>query len=432
MKKVEIKGYKKLISYINKIQASDKEELVVCFGKTAISNNSLIFLINSVNFAEEAYLSRDYYGLKWNARLTAKWVKKAEEENKGILLLHAHHNNGKVNFSPTDETTKHRILEHFGLYLPTQLSGYAVVGLSDFKGEFVYKNNFLPLSSIKIISIPLIKGGDVIEDPYIKLESHNRQELALGEKANKMLQMSTVVIVGLGGAGSMVAQQLAHMKIKKIILIDGDKIEESNLSRAVGSKKSDIEKYKTFITKRLIRSIDSTIKVETINNFFPTPKIYYKIKDADLIISCVDKISAKVALNNFSKRYLVPLIDVGVTIRKKRNKITNINGQVVRILPDGHCLRCIGIVSPALEAQEDVLNYGTDVKNPQVITFNGTLASIALGEALKVITGIGSIDNSTVYLAHDGLTGEVKRIKNPDFRCIVCQTQYAQGDPVYH
>lgn len=425
---MELRGDEKLEELINQILASPQEELIVAFGKTTETKNGLVFLVEKIGFADETYLTRSYSGLRWDAKLTAQWVKEAETSNKGVVLMHAHPFKGKAGFSSTDIATKDRILKHFGMYLQQNASGYMVVGLNDFIGDFVYNDKIYSLTTIRSVGCPVIirekNRFSYKSSPY-----HHRQELAFGKEANKKLNNTVVAVVGLGGAGSMVSQQLAHLKAGKIILIDGDQLEKSNLSRVVGATSDDIGKDKTLIAERLIKTIDPGIDVIKIKDYAPTPQIYQELKTADIIISCVDKISAKIALNNFAKRYLVPLIDIGVTIRRKKDGVKSITGQVVRVLPSCRCLKCLNIISSALEKKEEIQNYGTKVKNPQVITYNGVLASLAVNEMIKLITGIGGIENSTINLSFDGLRGTIERVGTPSFVCDVCKTQYAQGDP---
>lgn len=66
----------------------------------------------------------------------------------------------------------------------------------------------------------------------------------------KQLINSTVLIVGVGGIGSTVMEILARMGVGNFIIVDFDKVEESNLTRQSGFKKNDIGKYKTEVIKK--------------------------------------------------------------------------------------------------------------------------------------------------------------------------------------
>lgn len=429
MKSIELRGNDDLEILIQKIISSNKEELIVVFGRTSSTQDGLLFLVNEINFADESYISRSQLGLKWDAELTAKWVRKAEMDKMGIVLIHAHSGGSKVDFSTVDLKTKRKMLKHFNMYLPHSASGYVVVNSVDIRGEFIYENKTYDLELMRSVGCPTYMRGKKNRERFIPSPKHHRQELALGENASRILRNSTIAVVGLGGAGSMVVEQLGHLGVGEIILVDGDKLEKSNLSRVVSSSVKDIGLSKVEISARLVKSIDNKIKLKKIKEFAPTKNIYDTLKNVSVIISCVDKINAKLALNNFSKRYLLPLIDVGITIRRQGNTVTNINGQVIRVNPSNNCLKCFGIISKILEKKESIEHYGAKVKNPQVITYNGVIASLAVGEMLKILTGIAGEDYKTSNLGYDGLTGEVIRVEGPNFKCDVCKSQFAQGDP---
>src|SRR4051812_39144940 len=85
----------------------------------------------------------------------------------------------------------------------------------------------------------------------------------LGPRAQAILAATRVTIVGLGGGGSHVAQQLAHIGVGEIRLVDPDKMEESNLNRLVGATHLDVEKKtaKVEIAKRMIAAVRPWVKV---------------------------------------------------------------------------------------------------------------------------------------------------------------------------
>jgi molybdopterin/thiamine biosynthesis adenylyltransferase len=69
---------------------------------------------------------------------------------------------------------------------------------------------------------------------------NNRQSF-LGESLDDVLENCLIGIVGLGGGGSQIVQQLAHIGFKHYVLYDYDEIEDTNLNRLVGATKLDVE-----------------------------------------------------------------------------------------------------------------------------------------------------------------------------------------------
>lgn len=104
------------------------------------------------------------------------------------------------------------------------------------------------------------------------------------------LRNSSVVLVGIGGMGSWVLYQLLCMGVGNIFVIDGDKVELSNLNRSILYKPSDVGRWK----------VDCAIEIA--NSFSPSTNIKGKVlqinssddlipflNDVDLLISCADK-----------------------------------------------------------------------------------------------------------------------------------------------
>src|SRR5262249_22761740 len=71
-------------------------------------------------------------------------------------------------------------------------------------------------------------------------ERYIRQSF-LGSDAEDKIANCRVAVIGLGGGGSHVVQQLAHIGFKRYVLYDGDIVEESNLNRLVGAKLTDVK-----------------------------------------------------------------------------------------------------------------------------------------------------------------------------------------------
>lgn len=111
------------------------------------------------------------------------------------------------------------------------------------------------------------------------------------EKYQKMLNKSTILIVGLGGIGGNIAEILVRTGVKNLILVDFDKVEESNLTRQSIFTSSDIDKYKSDVAECYLKNIDMDINVFSINkkirDIIDLEKIY-KAYDFDLALCCAD------------------------------------------------------------------------------------------------------------------------------------------------
>ena len=125
------------------------------------------------------------------------------------------------------------------------------------------------------------------------------------KKIKKKLKKSTVGIAGLGGLGSNVAISLARAGIGKLILIDFDKVELSNLSRQYYFL-DQIGKLKVDALKDNIKKINPEIIIESFNIKLKKGSMEKPFKDADVVIEALDKAETKTA---FIEEILIKLKD---------------------------------------------------------------------------------------------------------------------------
>ena len=129
----------------------------------------------------------------------------------------------------------------------------------------------------------------------------------LGEDKLLEIKNKTVLIVGLGGVGGYALEALVRSGIHNLILIDYDKVDESNLNRQIISNKNNIGKYKVDVAKERVLSINPECNVITLREFLDKNNIDMLDKyNIDYIIDACDSVEAKkllidYALNNHIK-----------------------------------------------------------------------------------------------------------------------------------
>lgn len=223
----------------------------------------------------------------------------------------------------------------------------------------------------------------------------------LGEDSDRKLAGTRVGLVGLGGGGSHVAQQLAHVGVGRYVLVDPDHIEESNLNRLVGGTVEAVRlrESKTAIAARLIRGVNPA--AEVIEHRANWQSALDDLKSCDLIVGGLDSVVAKDELDRFCRRYLMPYIDMGMDVHQLPSAGFLIAGQVALVLPGTPCLRCMGIVTEAA-MKEEAAKYGAAGGKPQVVWPNGLLASAAVGLAIQLIFPWHSQVPKGALLEYDG------------------------------
>lgn len=231
-----------------------------------------------------------------------------------------------------------------------------------------------------------------------------RQEIfrEIGKKGQKRLQNSYVAIVGLGALGSVSAQLLARAGIGRLVLVDRDIVELSNLQRQSLFDESDIGNPKASAAKEKLNDINSEIKID----FFIEDLNYENIgkilnEKVDLILDCTDNLETRFLLNDFCIKNNIPFIYSSAVGSK---------GYVFDVVPkQTACLRCFLKEATALDTCETggVLN-----------TITNLISSIQVNEAIKILL---NKDYEKYLLFSDISKNELTKIKiNKNKNCICC------------
>lgn len=134
----------------------------------------------------------------------------------------------------------------------------------------------------------------IINNGESMIEQFERLELLVGQTKLKKIFDTTVLVIGLGGVGSYAVEALVRSGIKKIILVDSDKIDITNLNRQLMTNYNNIGKYKAEALKERIKTINKYIDVECINEFISNDNID-KLFDRkiDYVIDACDSVNTK-------------------------------------------------------------------------------------------------------------------------------------------
>lgn len=255
----------------------------------------------------------------------------------------------------------------------------------------------------------------------------SRHEALIGKQGQELIQRAKVAIVGLGGTGSHVNQQLAYLGISDFTLIDNDDADITSLNRLIGMENDDVGKAKVELAARLIRRIQPTATILAIKQSVRTQEALDALKKADIVFGCVDNDGIRFILNEFCVAYEKPYLDIATDTED------GVGGRLVFTFNDLSCLYCLnelsqkdirGELASEQERQEHERLYGValdqlGVTGPSVVSLNGILASLAVTEFLNYITGL-RVPNR--YLCYRGNTGIVTRSSDePGKRCPYCQ-----------
>jgi molybdopterin/thiamine biosynthesis adenylyltransferase len=395
------------------------------------------------------------YGLQLTVPALLRVMNEANKNGLSLVEAHSHpFIESRVTFSCIDIAGQREITEYIFDVNPKNPYGAIVLGIDCIDGLVWSPKATKPekLNSVRIVGSPLetimttgaIARGFSCKGQPQKLEQDarfSRQILAFGKEGQSLIKRETVGIVGLGGLGAHVVQQLSYLGVENLVLIDFDTIEEHNLNRLVGAGYKDIGKAKVDIAEKAILSINPNVgkMVRKIKGCIRTQEALNALTGVDVIFGCVDRDAPRLVMTELASAYLIPYIDCGTGIEASEGKITEAGGRVVVVLPNSPCLLCakevnMNIAAQELESSEESefrrrYGYisGDDIPAPSVISLNGTIASIAVIEFIALLTGFRAPKHYTFY---DMLEGKVvPRIVKPNQKCVACALK-GLGDSV--
>jgi molybdopterin-synthase adenylyltransferase len=255
----------------------------------------------------------------------------------------------------------------------------------------------------------------------------------LGPNSDAILDAAMIGIVGLGGGGSHVVQQTAHMGIGGYVPADPQAIEDTNTNRLIGGTLADVDVDlpKVDIAERLIRSLQPNARIIPVKDNWLAAADDLKL--CDVIVGAVDSVKEREQLERFARRHLIPYIDIGMDVHDLGKKGFLVSGQVILSLAGCPCMRCCGFITDE-RLEQEAKRYGAAGSRPQVVWSNGVLASTAVGLLTQVLTPWYPNPPGFVYLDYDGNKGTVTPNARMELlKDLVCPHHPASeaGDPLF-
>jgi molybdopterin/thiamine biosynthesis adenylyltransferase len=256
---------------------------------------------------------------------------------------------------------------------------------------------------------------------------YDRQIRAFGEEGQSVLRNLSIAIVGLGGTGSVAAQQLGHLGVGRFILVDPDLLEDTNLNRVVGTSDASVGQDKVEIAKALIRQINPDAEVNPYKGSAMDPAAIELLQSVNAIFICTDSHVSRAHLSEFSYQYMIPAFDIGVSINARDGVVGAITGRTQMLGPGLPCLTCSNALDPKrireeLMTQEQrtadpYFNEG-GISQPAVISINSAIVSMAVTMFLGAFT---AIPVRARWQSYDALTGTVRLLSaKSDLECTIC------------
>jgi len=415
------------------LSLSEKETCAILLASPPVMENEQpSFLVREIHPApENAYEIRTETRAQLRPEFLVPFVGRARREQLSVIFAHTHpFAEGTPSFSAIDREGEKHLAAFMSRRVPNIEHAALVVGPDGCSGRRLGQ-----LESVAVIQL----GGNIelLFDPsesFGLADRWDRQIRAFGSKGQAAVQRARVVIVGTGGTGSVVAQQLAYLGVSDFFLIDPDVVDESNLNRLVGATPPDVGTPKTSVVARLIERINPQARVKNFRHDVTDIEIAEKLIGRDAIFGCTDSHSSRAILNQLAYQYYVPLFDVGVGIVVSQGRVTRISGRVQMAAPGLACLVCAGVIDSVavrrelqspLQRAADPYVTGQNEPQPAVISLNSTVASLAVTMFMTAFTPVPGEARLQYY---NGIAGIVRAATvQADPSCVVCSRSGALG-----
>jgi adenylyltransferase/sulfurtransferase len=234
-----------------------------------------------------------------------------------------------------------------------------------------------------------------------------RQMIALRDK-QKMLRGAKALVVGAGALGNEIVKNLVWLGFGKVLIVDYDDVEFSNVSRGL-FEKEDIGRNKAEVLAEKIGRNSPYAEIEAL----PTKveEVEPQQLRCDVILSALDNMPTRIWLASFCVNWEIPLIDGG---------IKEFQGRIQTYFPHGPCLACNIPMDRYAEIME-LSNPCEGLEFGAIASFS-TVASIVAGvqanEAMKIVVGLPALKGVLVmdFLKSNYSIMPLKRNES----CFVC------------
>ncbi len=374
--------------------------------------------------------------MRIDSNALARAMKHARLTDQHLVFVHSHPS-GFSEFSVADDESESAMFQsvfgrndgdgpHASLVLPRGGSPFARVWLQN--------GNAVAVDRIRVIG-KQFRFYDKIRSSY-DLDVFDRQVRAFGQDLQVLLKALTIAVVGGGGTGSAVAEQLQRLGVGTLLVYDGDAFESSNVTRVYGSRLSDEGTPKVDLCKRNADQIGLGTKIITFPSSIGDEETAKSLRSADIVVGCTDDHWGRSIMCEISTRYLIPVIDMGVRLTSNDGCIESICGRVTTIFPGAACLVCRERISARMitaeidqlfnpEEAEELRDEGyapeLEEKDPSVITFTTTVASTAINELIHRLTGFMGAERQSTEVIIFFDRSEMKTNATPPVAGCSCQ-----------
>ena len=243
-------------------------------------------------------------------------------------------------------------------------------------------------------------------------DRYARNVSLFGYNGQRKLSDTKSVVVGIGGLGSPLAQQLALLGVGHVGLIDPEELDGTNRNRFVGTREKDPVpgSPKVALVERMIREINSNVTVSAVPDGLESDKSFAEIKSADWVFGCFDEDGPRFILNELCAAYAIPYIDLA----SEASEDGTFGGRICVATDGDGCVSCLDELDMndvrayltgdeerrAIDAIYGVPRKDLAQSGPSVAPLNALIAAHAALEFMVAVTGMRESTRLIKYYGH--------------------------------
>jgi len=431
--------YDELLTHLWADRTVEQAAYLLC--RIVRSSNEVRLLIRSIwpVLAEDIEEASGEH-MKIASRSFRRVMKLADQRGECFVFVHSHPEQVPFHSDQDDRTELalfttaynriHHDVVHASVVLSARNRPVARVWLRD--------GSVAPIELIRVIGRRFRFYSEGLAESSIP-EFFDRQVRAFGKDVQLLLRRLTVGVVGVGGTGSAIVQQLARLGVGKLLLSDGELFEASNVNRVYGSRTVDQNVHKVKIAERAVAEMGIGTEIRVLGKPITFSSALKDFRECDMIFGCTDDEWGRALLTRFAIYYAIPVFDMGVRIRSENGLVETIQGRVTTLMPSKACLFCRNRISPERVKAESlkVLNptqyqalldegYVPELGDiaPAVIPFTTVIAGAAVNEFLHHLTGYLGEDRQSSEILHLFSTSRVRTNDRHPTEACYCGNAY--------
>ena len=356
---------------------------------------------------DDAYLRRDATGLSIASHGFVPALAAAEADQSVPIWLHTHP--GKQSSprpSKHDELVDEQLADLFQLRAGSALYGAVVLawtgGRFSFTGHIESGNKRTDIDRLWVTGRRFKLMQNWLHDTAPPSDQFDRNIRAFGGEIQQVLGNLSIAVVGCGGTGSAVVEQLVRLGVRHLHLFDPDTLTAGNVTRVYGSYLSGLGEPKVKVIAAHVCQIAPDAQVVTTQAKITQESAARQLLDADVVFGCTDDNAGRLVLSRISSYLLTPVIDCGVLLSSgPEGQLIGIDGRVTVLAPGAACLVCrdrIDLQRAAAEmrasdehSQLVKEGYAPALLDPQpaVVTYTTQVASASVSELLERLIHYG-------------------------------------------